>query len=90
MNDLIEENYNDYTEKEKNKISLFLKIVIFIAILLYLHSILFGEYSISVLLDAKSKKERLEKEYDTLQNQNQKLQKKHFEMIQLTPQEDAF
>jgi len=90
VNDLVEENYNDYTEKERKKISLFLKIAIFIAILLYLYSILFGEYSISVLLDAKSKKERLEKEYDTLQNQNQKLQKKHFEMIQLTPQEDAF
>jgi len=90
VNDLVEENYNDYTEKERKKISLFLKIAIFIAILLYLYSILFGEYSISVLLDAKSKKERLEKEYDALQNQNQKLQKKHFEMIQLTPQEDAF
>jgi len=90
VNNLIEEDYNDYTEKERKILSLFVKFAMFIALLLYLYSILFGEYSISVLLDAKSKKERLEKEYNALQEKNQKLQKKHFEMIQLTPQEDAF
>lgn len=90
VNNIAEENYNNYEEKERSKLSLLFKLIIFIAIVLYLRSILFGEYSISVLLNAKSKKEKLEKEYNALQNQNQKLQKKHFEMIQLTPQEDAF
>jgi len=87
---LEQEIYNDYEEKERKPLSLLAIIAIFIAIILYLRSILFGDYSIAVMLDAKSKKEQLTKEYNKLQEENQKLQKQHFEMIQLTPTEDAF
>ena len=88
----IVENYNDYSadETKKEGSSPLIKLLFFLAILLYLYSILFGEYSIGVMLDAKKKKERLLEEYNTLQSENQKLQKKHFEMIQLTPTEDSF
>ena len=89
----IVENYNDYSRdetKKKGRYSPLIKLLFFIALLLYLYSILFGEYSIGVMLDAKNKKERLLKEYNTLQSENQKLQKEHFEMIQLTPTEDSF
>ena len=91
MNNTVE-NYNDYSSDETKKegFSPLIKLLFFVAIVLYLYSILFGEYSIGVMLDAKHKKERLLKEYNTLQGENQKLQKKHFEMIQLTPTEDTF
>ncbi len=82
--------YNDYSDRESDSKSALLKLVIFIAIILYLYSIFFGEYSLGVMLDAKAKKEQLQQEYNTLQQENQKLQKKHFELIQLTPSEDAF
>jgi len=84
------DEYNDYSDKESDSKSALLKLIIFIAILLYLYSIFFGEYSLGVMLDAKAKKEKLLQEYNTLQQENQKLQKKHFELIQLTPSEDAF
>ena len=61
-----------------------------IALLIYLHSILYGDYSISIYLDDKEKLKNLQKEYNSLQESNQKLQKEHFEMIQLTPDIDAF
>jgi len=90
IENLEQEIYSDYKKKERIPLSLIIKIVIFIAIILYLRSILFGDYSIAVLLNAKAKKEQLTKEYNKLQEENQKLQKQHFEMIQLTPDEDAF
>ena len=89
MNNPLEDSCNEY-KKKSNILSFFVKFVISVALFLYLYTILFGEYSIGVLLDAKSKKKRLKKEYNILQDKNQKLQKKHFEMIQLTPQEDTF
>ena len=90
VNSILEESDNLVDENTKEGSSPLLKLLVFVAILLYLYSILFGEYSIGVVLDAKKKQERLINEYNTLQSQNQKLQKKHFEMIQLTPIEDAF
>ena len=89
MSNIIDE-YNDYSDKESDSKSALLKLVIFIAVILYLYSIFFGEYSLGVMLDAKAKKEQLQNEYNKLQQENQKLQKKHFELIQLTPSEDAF
>jgi len=82
-------NGEDLVQEPKGGSAL-IKLLIFVALIIYFYSIFFGDYSISVLLDAKDKKEELLKEYNKLQNINQKLQKKHFEMIQLTPSEDAF
>jgi cell division protein FtsB len=56
----------------------------------YIYSLLFGTTSAMALLDIENKQEQLHNEYNRLQNQNQKLQKKYFELIQLTPDEDAF
>jgi len=83
---------SEYQDKQSRKkfFSPLLKLIFFIALLAYIYSILFGEYSINVMLDAKKKKEHLLQEYNTLQSENQKLQKEHFEMIQLTPTEDSF
>jgi len=86
---------NDYPtqeqpESQKGKIPFIVWLLGIVAIFFYLHAIFYGKFSISVYLDAKDKKEKLLKEYNTLQENNQKLQKKHFEMIQLTPSEDAF
>ena len=90
MNSILEDSeYSDVPTKKEGSSPL-LKVLIFTAILLYIYSILFGEYSIGVMLNAKKKQEHLIDEYNTLQSQNQKLQKKHFEMIQLTPTEGAF
>ncbi len=61
-----------------------------IGFILYFYALFFGERSIFVYIDAKNKLQELNNEYNTLQNQNQKLQKKYFELIQLTPDEDAF
>ena len=90
MNSILEDS--DFQEEQNSKrgFSPLIKLLFFVALLLYIYSILFGEYSIGVMLDAKKKKEHLLKEYNTLQSENQKLQKKHFEMIQLTPTEDSF
>ena len=89
VNDIINE-YNDYSDKKSNSKSALLTLLVIVALLYYLYSIFFGEYSIGVMLDAKAKKEKLLQEYNALQEENQKLQKKHFELIQLTPSEDAF
>jgi len=67
-----------------------IKFVILLIFMGYFYSIFFGESSIGVLLDAKDREAKLVTEYNKLQNENQKLQKKHFELIQLTPQEDSF
>jgi len=83
------ENFNDYDTPRESFIKPY-HFVVAILLLFYLYSIFFGNYSVGVLLDVKKRLETLKTEYTQLQNQNQKLQKKHFELIQLTPQEDAF
>jgi len=62
----------------------------FVLFIAYLYALFFGERSIFVYQDDKKRLEELQKEYNTLQHQNQRLQKKYFELIQLTPDEDAF
>ena len=66
-------------------------VVLFIFLVLwYFYSLIFGERSISVLISDEWKKQELLDEYNKLQEENQKLQKKYFELIQLTPEVDAF
>lgn len=65
-------------------------IVVTILVLSYFYSMFFGTSSMLVLLDLQDKKEQLDTEYNRLQNENQKLQKKYFELRQLTPDADAF
>ena len=78
------------TQKVKKDYSVLYAIIIAIALLIYFYSLIFGQNSISVLLSVKWKKEELIKEYNKLQLENQKLQKEHFELIQLTPDQDVF
>ncbi len=83
------ENFNDYDSPRESFIKPY---HYFVAILLalYLYSLFFGSYSVGVLIDVKKRLASLQEEYNSLQNENQNLQKKHFELIQLTPEEDAF
>ena len=83
------ENFNDYDTPRESFIKPY-HFVVAILLLSYLYSLFFGSYSVGVLLDVKKRLEALKTEYKQIQNQNQELQKKHFELIQLTPQEDAF
>jgi len=85
----LEQNINDDSLRESKKYNI-IAIVVILALVGYFYSLIFGTSSISVLLDINSKKEKLDTEYDVLQNQNQKLQKKYFELIQLTPDDDLF
>ncbi|HGZ70788.1 MAG TPA: hypothetical protein ENK74_05270 [Nitratifractor sp.] len=90
MKDLPEvENFNDYDSPRESFFKPY-HIVVAIFLLFYLYSLFFGSYSVGVLVDVKKRLSTLQEEYNSLQNENQKLQKKHFELIQLTPQEDAF
>jgi hypothetical protein len=70
--------------------SLIFRIILFIILLFYLYSLFFGESSIGVLQDTKDRYNKLNSQYTKILDNNQKLQKKHFELIQLTPQEDSF
>ncbi len=80
-----------YTSKKKQfNFKLLGFILAAFLILSYFYAMLFGDRSIFIYLKDKNRLEILKKEYNSLQNQNQKLQKKYFELIQLTPDEDAF
>jgi len=85
----IEELQKAPTKRELNR-PLLLKLVLFFMLLYYLYSLFFGESSIGVLQNAYEREQKLKDEYNKIQNENQKLQKKHFELIQLTPEEDDF
>ena len=76
--------------KRRLNTKLLLKLLLIVFLISYFHSLFFGESSIGVLQDAKSREKKLKDEYHAIQNENQKLQKKHFELIQLTPEEDDF
>ena len=89
-NDLIENSQIEEITSQNRGPNPYLVIFIAIIVLAYLYSLTFGESSISVMLKAKWKKEELLREYNALQQENQKLQKKHFELIQLSPTKDAF
>lgn len=83
------ENFNDY-DSDREKFFKPYHIVVLFFMLIYLYSLFFGSYSVGVLVDVKKRLSALQTEYNSLQNENQQLQKKHFELIQLTPKEDAF
>ncbi len=93
----MENNHNDLNveeviQKEKREFNypLFFELALYILILLVLYSLFFGDSSIGVLEDAKDLEAKSTQEYNAIEQENQKLQKKHFELIQLTPQEDSF
>lgn len=83
------ENFNDY-DSVREKFFKPYHIVVLFFMLFYLYALFFGSYSVGVLVDVKKRLSTLQTEYNSLQNENQQLQKKHFELIQLTPKEDAF
>ena len=85
----IEETIKASSKRQLNT-SLLLKIFITIIFFSYLYSLFYGESSIGVLQAAKEREEQLRAEYNKTQHENQQLQKKHFELIQLTPEEDNF
>ncbi len=86
MSDIVEE-LSDKEEKESKSFS-FLPLIVFIFLITYLYSILFGEYSINTFLTVKKEKAKIQKEYDDLQKENQKLQKEHFNYINSTSMQD--
>ena len=90
IGDILEAAETQKSKKAKKDYSALYAVIIAIALLAYFYSLIFGQNSISVMLNAKWKKEELIKEYNKLQLENQKLQKEHFELIQLTPEQDAF
>ena len=65
-------------------------VILGIFLVVYIFNLLFGTNSLFALIETKSRKERLLKEYERLQRENQELQKNYFELIQLTPDTDAF
>jgi len=54
---------------------------------IYVGILIYGENSLTVLTQLKEKKQRLIEEGKSLKNENQKLQKKYFELQQLEPKE---
>ncbi len=86
-------NHNDLSideivnsNKEEFNYPLFIHTALYLTIGYLIYSTLFGDSSIGVLQDTKQREKRIVEEYNKLQDANQKLQKKHFELIQLTPQ----
>ncbi len=92
MNNHSDLNLDDVIEKEKRELntSLVISSIFYIVIAYMLYQLFFGESSIGVLQSALDREEKSTIEYNKIQQENQKLQKKHFELIQLTPQEDQF
>ena len=80
----------NFLENKDGGFNPYIVIVVAVFLLIYLINLIFGENSISALIKAKNQKEALEKEYNRLQKENQELQKDYFELIQLTPDIDAF
>ena len=54
---------------------------------IYIGILMYGENSLTVLNDLKTKKQNLEQEKRALKGKNQKLQKEFFELKQLEPKE---
>ena len=79
IDDILGQNDN------KNRFRPILIVAIILAVLMYLYALFFGESSLQVYFKTKWKKEELMQDYKILQEQNQKLQKEYFELIQLTP-----
>ena len=68
------------------------KALIYLTILIllfgvYIGILLFGENSVTALVNLQKEKSLLQKESQELQNQNQKFQKEYFELKQLEPKE---
>ena len=54
---------------------------------IYVGILIYGENSLTVLNQLKDKKQGLVEESRALKNENQRLQKEYFELIQLEPKE---
>ena len=52
---------------------------------IYVNNLINGENSLTVLNQLKEKKQALMKEKKVLKNENQRLQKEYFELVQLEP-----
>lgn len=68
------------------------KALIYLTILIllfgaYIGILLFGENSVTALVNLQKEKSLLQEESQELQNQNQKFQKEYFELKQLEPKE---
>ena len=92
MNNHDDLNLDEVIEQERRElnISFVISSILYIVIAYLIFQLFFGESSIGVLQSALDREEKSTIEYNKIQQENQKLQKKHFELIQLTPQEDQF
>ncbi len=80
-------------DKEWLDFSLKSIIVILVGVTLfvwYVGVLLFGENSLSVFYKLKNEKESLQKQAQSLKLSNQKLQKKYFELIQLSGDQSMY
>jgi len=82
-------------QNRKEWLNFSLKSIVFILIgvvlfVWYVAVLLFGENSLSVLYDLKHEKESLQKQSQSLKLSNQKLQKKYFELIQLSSDQSLY
>ncbi|NPA27535.1 MAG: hypothetical protein GXN91_00595 [Epsilonproteobacteria bacterium] len=76
--------------RESQGLSPYFMIILGLFLLFYIFNLIFGSNSLFALIKTQDKKEELVKEYERLQRENQELQKNYFELIQLTPDIDAF
>ena len=76
---------NDSTKTRYSVIS----IMALIFFVLYLYSMFLGKTSIFTLFKLEDQRNELKEEFNKLQNENEQLQKKYFELRQLTTDEDA-
>jgi predicted membrane protein len=65
--------------KEDESLGLYFTFTIIILLAIYFYFLLFGENSLSALIKAEARRDNLIREYNELQIENQKLQKRYFE-----------
>jgi cell division protein FtsB len=73
----------DFIEKKDINYKLIILVVFVILFAVYVGNLLFGNKSVSRLVELQNQREILEKEVKKIENDNSKKQKKYFELKQL-------
>ncbi len=69
-------------------LKIFILIMVVIGLGLYVGNLLYGKNSLDVLLSLQDKKELFKSEIQKYKNENAKLQKEYFELLQLEPEQN--
>jgi cell division protein FtsB len=82
----------EFKTSKKRNFYLFLKafflVLVVIGLGIYVGNLLYGKNSLEVLLNLQEKKEMFKNEIEKYKQENAKLQKEYFELLQLEPGED--